>query len=95
MPNDATQDFTAKKTYLDNWTAHLGVVGRTISTATVAVTGAAVITGTSNTTTGVLFRLDTTAVSRTAPSTVYVTTTVTLDNGDIDARTYSIGVTTT
>lgn len=95
MPNDATQDFTAKKTYLDNWTVHLGVVGRTIASATVTVTAPAVITGTSNTTTGVLFRLDTTAVPSTAPTTVYVKTTVTLDNGDIDARTYSIGVTNT
>lgn len=96
MP-DTTMDFTAKKTFLNDWTAHLAAQSptRTISSATVTATGGAVVTGTTATTTGVLFRLDTTAVSAAAPTTVTVTITATLDNGDIDARHYAIQVTNT
>jgi len=92
---DATQDFAAKITYLDDWTKHLAAAGRTIASATVTATGGAVVTGTTTTTTGVRFRLDTTAVAATAPTTITVTTTATLDNGDIDLRHYSIQVTNT
>lgn len=93
MP-DSTQDFTAKKTYRNDWTAHLAAVGRTITGATVT-SSAGTVTGTTFTTTGVWFRLDTTAIPTTAPTVVTVTVTPTLDNGDVDARHYKIQVTNT
>lgn len=94
MP-DAVQDKLAVITYNNDWTAHLARAGLTIAGATVAATGGAVATIGTPTTTGVPFRLTTSAVSGTLPVDINVTVTVTLSNGDTDLRRYTVTVTNT
>lgn len=94
MP-DAVQDKLAVITYTNDWTAHLARVALTISSATVAATGGAVVSGTTSSATGVTFRLTTAAVAGTLPVDINVTTTATLSNGDTDLRRYTITVTNT
>lgn len=91
---ETSQDPGASVTYNDDWTAHLAKVGRTISTATVTASDGAVVTNKTSTTTGVMFRLAVNAVTGT-PKDITTTTTVTLDNGDVDVRHHTIQVTNT
>lgn len=94
MP-DGAQDKLAAITWNNDWTAHLARVGLTMSTATVAATGGAVVSSVTPSATGVMFKLTTSAVSGTLPVDIVVTTTATLSNGDTDLRRYVITVTNT
>lgn len=91
---DGIQDYDASITWEHDWATHLATVGRTINTATVSCATAGItITGTTNTTTMVTFRLAATGFS--TPTIVNVTTEVTLDNGDVDQRDMRILLTNT
>lgn len=91
---ETSQDPNAVLTYRDDWSAHLTRAGRTIVSATVTASDGATVSSVTADTTGVMFRLNVSAVTG-WPKDITVTTTATLDNGDVDVRHHTIQVTNT
>lgn len=85
-------DPTASVTYFSDWTSHLNALpyDATVTSATVTVDRGAVIESTSAVPTGVLFRLSVADVP--LGTTVVVTVSAGLSNGDTDVRRHPVTV---
>lgn len=94
---ETTQDPSAVKTYLDDWTDDLdkaakvlGLPSLTITAATVTADGGATVPSKTVINTGVIFKLEASGVA--SPGNITTTTSVTLSNGDTDVRRHLIEI---